>query len=59
MGPATIIGQRWMHLRKLLDPVFSRKQALQLIDGDNQPADIYMQNLDHFALPDRALPRAG
>ncbi|EOD44122.1 putative cytochrome p450 monooxygenase 2 protein [Neofusicoccum parvum UCRNP2] len=51
-GAGLINGKRWSNLRKTLDPMFSHKQAVQLVDTFNTSAEVYARGMVDFRLPE-------
>ncbi|KAJ0120705.1 cytochrome p450 monooxygenase 2 [Diaporthe amygdali] len=52
-GAGLINGQRWINLRKELDPHFSHKVSVNMVGTLNEHAKIYVENMVQHGLPGR------
>lgn len=52
-GAGLINGQRWINLRKELDPHFSHKVSLHMVGNLKEHARVYVRDMGQFSLSDR------
>ncbi|KAL1868955.1 hypothetical protein Daus18300_005791 [Diaporthe australafricana] len=52
-GAGLINGQRWINLRKELDPHFSHKVSLNMVGNLNEHARVYVRDMGQYSLSDR------